>query len=61
MIDYEYERMNKIMNNKPGTNNTGELDAVVPEQYWRAKVGQPSFARVKYLVITELTIETLLA
>jgi hypothetical protein len=53
--------MNKIMNNKPGTNDTGELDAVVPEQYWRAKVGQPSFARVKYLVITELTIETLWA
>ncbi len=49
------------MNNEPATNDNVELDAIVHEQDWRAKVDQPSFAGVKYLVITELTIATLFA
>ncbi len=61
MIDYEYETTDETMNTELVTNDDMELDAIVHDQDWRAKVHQSTFARVKYLVITELMIATLFA
>jgi hypothetical protein len=47
------------MNNELAANNNAELNAIVHEQNCRANVDQPTFAWVKYLVITELIIEIL--
>jgi hypothetical protein len=37
------------------------MDAIANELNWRANVDRPTFARVKYLVIMELTITSLFA
>jgi hypothetical protein len=50
-----------ITNNKLATNNGVEMGAIAHEQSWRAEVDQPTLARVKCLVISELTITTLSA
>jgi hypothetical protein len=47
------------MDNELATNNDVELNAIVHEQNCRIYVDQPTFVRVKYLVIMELTITTL--
>jgi hypothetical protein len=47
------------MDNELATNNVVELNAIVYKHNCRINVDQPTFARVKYLVITELTITTL--
>jgi hypothetical protein len=35
-----------------------ELDAIAHEEDWGAKVDSSSYVRIKYLVITKLTIAT---
>ncbi len=48
------------MNDKLATNNNAKLNAIEHEQNRRVNVDKPIFARVKYLVIKESTITTLL-
>jgi hypothetical protein len=49
----------KILNNELATNDDAKLGAAAHEQGF--KVDRPSFARGKYLVITQLAIATLIA
>jgi hypothetical protein len=49
------------MSDKLATNNGAESNSIEHEQNWRANVDRPIFARVKYLLITELIIATLFA
>jgi hypothetical protein len=49
------------MNNKMATNNDAGMGALAHEQNWRVKFDWPTFARVLFLVISELTIATLFA
>ncbi len=49
------------MNNELATNNDAEQNEIVHELNRRTKVDRPTFARVKYLVITESTITALFA
>jgi hypothetical protein len=46
------------MNNELAKNDDVKLDAIAHEQDWREKVDQDTFARVKYLVVTELMSAT---